>query len=291
VAALFWSALSAACGDGVSSDSGLDAAMRVERGQFMRGEPPATTSSVAVESVLLLSSTIWPGYAGKLVSGALSHQATGVALNLANDRGYWLVSAGAPDVAAPDLPTFRVRTDFAESLSLPSVILELRAIDSDGRFGAVISQPLSVSAAPKAEALGELVITLEWDSEADLDLHVVDPLDNEIYHGDPSSRDGFSPSRGMSTSFGVLSFDSNAGCRLDGQRREDVTFAKAPPPGRYQVRVDTPSLCNAPIANFTVKSVLQGALLASVAGVSVESDTWGSHGRGAGLLVLEFDVP
>jgi hypothetical protein len=57
------------------------------------------------------------------------------------------------------------------------------------------------------------------------------------------------------------------------------------------VRVDTPSLCGQPIANFTVRAVLRGNAIGQASGVSLDPDTWGPHDRGAGKLVLTFDVP
>jgi uncharacterized protein YfaP (DUF2135 family) len=139
---------------------------------------------------------------------------------------------------------------------------------------------------------GELVVTLTWDTEVDVDLHVMDPLGNEIYHGAPSSLDPFAHGASASSaSPGVLDVDSNAGCIIDGLRQEDVIWAGAPPSGHYLVRVDTPSLCGQASSHWTVSVMLQAALLTEVTGTAFDTDTWGAHDRGAGVLALEFDVP
>lgn len=164
-------------------------------------------------------------------------------------------------------------------------------MDSAGHFGPPTRQVLTAIAAPPAVSVsGVLVIMLTWDTESDLDLHVVDPLGNEIYHGATSSVDTFTPGA-ASMSAGILDADSNANCELDGLRQEDVTWAKAPPSGHYLVRVDTTSLCGAPSAHWQVQATLDGAPIGAATGLALDSDTRGAHDRGAGLLVLGLDVP
>jgi hypothetical protein len=169
--------------------------------------------------------------------------------------------------------------------------LELRAVDALGRFGPPFRQTLTALAAPPARTVtGALVVTLTWDSESDLDLHVVDPLGDEIFHGARSSQAPFLRS-GADASNGTLDQDSNADCSIDGLRQEDVTWADAPPAGHYLVRVDTLSLCGTPNAHWTARALLDGAAIGLATGTSLDSDTWGAHDRGAGLLALGFDVP
>ena len=167
----------------------------------------------------------------------------------------------------------------------------MRAVDAQNHFGPPFRQTLTALAAPPARAVtGVLVVTLTWDTESDLDLHVVDPFGSEIFHGAPNSVNAFSPgSAGQSN--GTLDGDSNAGCRIDGWRQEDVTWAKAPPSGHYLVRVDTASLCGTPNAHWAVRVLLDGMVIGEATGLSLDSDTWGAHDRGAGLLAVGFDVP
>ncbi len=281
-----------ACGEGATSDAGYEAVMRVERAQFTEGPPPGDQGGPKVESIDLLTNTIWPGYADKLVQGALGEGSTSALLNLQGDSGYWIVLAGPPDVATPTLPSFKAVASFASALSPGPKVLEVRAVDGAGHVGAPTSRTLTaLAAAPASAAGGDLVVSLAWDTEADLDLHVVDPLGEEIFHGAPISGLTFGPAPATPESPGVLDLDSNAGCVIDGKRRENVTWAKDPPVGHYLVRVDTPSLCGQAIAHYRVTVALLGQPVGEVAGVALDQDTWGPHDRGAGLLVLEFDVP
>jgi hypothetical protein len=238
-----------------------------------------------------LSNTIWPGYADKPVRGTLGPSATAGTLALSDDIGYWVVLAGVADVSAPTFPTFRATAAFSNDLVPGAYTLEVRAVDAIGQFGPPSRQVLTALALPPSEAVtGALVVTLSWDTEADLDLHVVDPLGNEIYHGAPSSVYAFQPDA-SGQSIGSLDVDSNAGCNIDGLRREDVVWPEEPPSVHYLVRVDTASLCSAVSAHWRVEVVLDGASLGGAAGLALDADTRKPHDRGAGVLAFEFDVP
>jgi hypothetical protein len=281
----------AGCTLGASSDPALDARMRIAGAQFVAGPTPAAANGPDVEAIDLLTNTIWPGYADKPLDGALGATATAAALGLEGDSGYFIVPAGIADVAAPTFPTFRATAAFSTTLAPGSYTLEVRAVDGSGEFGPKKEQTLTaVPAAPSTSVTGALVVTLTWDTEADLDLHVVDPLGNEIFYGAPSSRDAFTPSA-SSDGVGVLDVDSNAQCNIDGLRREDVVWASDPPSGAYLVRVDTASLCGEVSAHWKIEVNHDGALLGGAIGIALDSDTRDAHDRGAGVLAYEFDLP
>jgi hypothetical protein len=294
VLVLFTFALATAC-SGASSDPAYGSLMRVAGAQYVAGPTPAGSDGPVVAALDLKTNTIWPGYADKPVAGALGETATAVTLALSGDRGFWITNAGAPDVSAPTLPTFQASASFSKTIEPGGYALEAHAVDADGRFGppkrtllTALSDPPSL-AAPE----GNLVVSLTWDTNADLDLHVVDPLGQEIYHGQSTTLDTFSPGSSAADGggYGYLDVDSNGNCLIDGWRRENVIWVGPPPSGAYIVRVDTPSLCGQTSAHFTLEARLEGALLGQASGTSLDSDTWGPHDRGAGLTVLTFDVP
>jgi hypothetical protein len=182
------------------------------------------------------------------------------------------------------------------SLAVGNYTLVVRAVDANGAFGPPATQALTAVATSPALVPPDaaLVVSLAWDVGADLDLHVVDPLGNEIFHGDPSSRPPPSPGHPPGSdagSFGYLDADSDAQCTIDGRNQENVVWVMPPPSGRYLVRVDATSLCGEPIAHWTVTATLNGASLGDAHGVSVDADTRGTHDRGAGVNALQFDVP
>ncbi|HEX4340467.1 MAG TPA: hypothetical protein VH062_31380 [Polyangiaceae bacterium] len=281
-----------ACSTGASDDPGLGATLRVAPAQFVPGAPPKANGGPDVGSVDLATNTIWAGEPNARIGGSLGETATAVALDLVGDRGYWVVGAGPPDVATPGLPSFVATASFADTLAPGTYTLEARAVDGNGHFGAPTTTRLTaLPQSPSDTVNGALVVTLTWDTESDLDLHVVDPTGDEIFHGAPISSD--TPQldgADAGTSAGVLEEDSNGNCVIDGRRREDVTW-HSPPAGRYTARVDATSLCDAAFANYRVTVVLRGKTVGKAAGTALDSDTWGPHDRGAGLQVLTFDVP
>jgi hypothetical protein len=281
------------CGSGATADVGLDSRLRIEGAQFVRGAVTASDDGPTVAAIVLKTSTIWPGYANKPIAGSLDATATAATLAMNDDPGYWIVPAGPADFATPTLPSFRATASFASTLVPGSYTFEAHAVDASGRVGPPNRQTLTaLAAAPSSTGMPSgLVVTLTWDTEADLDLHVVDPAGEEIFHGDATTLDSFTPGSTSASSYGFLDVDSNADCAIDGLRLENVVWEGPPPSGHYLVRVDAAALCGQPAAHFSVRVSLQDAVIATASGIALDSDTWGPHDRGAGLLALSFDVP
>jgi hypothetical protein len=293
-----WALVALACLAGcqaVRADTGLEAGMRVANAQFVSGDLEAATPSggPAVVSVFNSLTTVQPGEIEKPLSGTLDTTATAVALGLRGDRGYWIVVAGPPTLDAPNQPTFAATLSFSPTLALGNLTLVARAVDAEGHFGAPSTVPLV--SAPPAPPSGTLVVSLRWDTESDLDLHVVIPDGIEIWAGNINSYQVPPPGTPVDASAwqqgGILDFDSNANCVIDGRRAENVVWQAPPPAGTYLVRVDTASLCGTPAARWNVQVLLAGTVIAASQGESLPSDTRFSKGPGSGVLALTFDVP
>lgn len=274
--------------------AGLGADLRVAQGQFVEGPMPADEGGPEVLTLLLDTSTIRPGQRAKPLSGSLSEEATGVAIGLEGDRGYWILPAGLPDVAAPDFPTFQVGLDFSQDLPLEARTLWVAAADDEGKLGPAMTAELTPIPTEAADA--RLVISLSWDTLSDLDLHVVDPDGVEIFKRDINSFQQPPPGDpppppGAAERGGILDFDSNAQCVLDGRCLENVIWKVEPPSGRYTIRVDTFSLCDALSAHWVVTAVLDGELVGEARGTATVTDTRQPHDRGAGVTALEIEVP
>jgi hypothetical protein len=298
ILALFTVAALLSCTKGATDDPGLEGWLRVQGAQFVRGPMPVgVDDGPKVDSILLPTNTIWASLEGRELSGAIDAQGVSAAIALDTDEGYWIVPSGPPDVATPTLPSYKATLSFSPTLAAGTYTLVVRAVDANGVFGPPATQALTATAFPSAlpPPEGALVISLHWDTEADLDLHVIDPSGNEIFDGDPSNRPGLMPGHppppADAGSYGYLDFDSNAQCVIDGLRREDVIWNGPPPSGRYVVRVDTPSLCGQTIAHWSVQATLNGASIGEADGVSVDENTRGAHDRGAGITALELEVP
>jgi hypothetical protein len=236
---------------------------------------------------------ISPGLENKQISGRLDPGSTAVAIGFSGDVGYWVLPAGVPDADSPTQPTFHASLSFAPTLPAKSYDLIVRAAASPMTFGPPAHVALDVQ--QTLPPTGALVISLWWDTESDLDLHVVDAFGDEIWAGNINSYDPYAATpttdAGAWNEGGILDFDSNAGCVIDGRCNENVVWSVGPPPGNYVARVDTFSLCGNSAARWTVEAFLNGTSLGRAEGEAVPSSQRFTKGKGGGLAALSFAIP
>jgi hypothetical protein len=282
--------LFAACGQPIA-EPGTDARIVVHSATFYRGAPPATGSGPAITAAAFVRSQVAAGSAAGL-SGTVPVGTGSLLVGAKDDVGYWVVS---PDVVDPLLPD---QLDFAAKVVLSAFVtdpidIELRAVTVEGAVGPVTTLTLSPEALPVP--MGKVVVSLSWDTQADLDLRVVDPNGVEVWSKKINSyTPPPPPNRGQPDDYlngGILDFDSNAGCVIDGRRQENIVWQKTAPPGVYLIRVDTFSLCSQPAARWHVTAQIDGAQVYESRGESLPSDTRFDHGPGAGLYVGNFTLP
>jgi hypothetical protein len=95
---------------------------------------------------------------------------------------------------------------------------------------------------------GDVQITLRWESDADLDLHVVEPNGEEIWYSEP----------GPTSTGGQLDVDSNVGCENDGSV-ENVFWPQGDMPlGEYTVTVVGFSVDGCGGGDYTVTASVEG---------------------------------
>ncbi len=288
-----WVALVLLACEGASSDPGRRALLGVEGATFHPGAMPADGAGPPVVGTQITRNTVQPGLVGRAFRGAVARGAEAVAIGLEGDAGYWILPSGPPDATAPQQLTFETTLSFARALPAGSHALVARAVDPGGRFGAANVTMLEAEEAPADTS--PLVVTLRWDTDADLDLHVVDGNGVEIWSRDPNAYVPPPPGTAVDpeavTAGGILDVDSNAGCVIDGRRVENVRWQKPPPGGHYLIRVNATSLCDEAAARWTVEAHRDGALVGRAFGTATEADVRFADGRGAGLLVMELDLP
>jgi len=232
-----------------------------------------------------------------------------VALGLADDNIYWIVPAATAnlDVGGGKDLLFSTTLSYASDIGAGRHDMVLRAVMADGRMGPPLIQAVMIS--DFADVQGALDVRLTWNTNADLDLHVVVPVapasppdpkaptEIEVWANNPSSlppRPVFDPYTPEDiTNGGLLEFDSNGSCIIDGRRHENVVWGAAPPSGMYTVRVDAVSMCGEVEAQWQVEVFLNGTLVpgGSAYGELVDSDTRFSHTEGSGVLALQFQIP
>ncbi len=173
----------------------------------------------------------------------------------------------------------------------------IAAADERGVFGAPAMAELI--AVPEDVPVGELVIELGWEGNADLDLHVVEPgpFGGEVFADDPNS---FEPVPGEPIDpdeppkHGILDRDGNHECERMPHPSEHAIWAMPPPAGEYVVRVDAPSLCGDGSAAWYVAAyrTINGVteLLGSARGTATPDHVLQPRGRGAGITALRFTL-
>ena len=126
-------------------------------------------------------------------------------------------------------------------------------------------------------ASGDVEVTLSWDSDADLDLHVADPTGAEVFYGSTVVDSG-----------GVLDLEAGYPCGKDIVRNEHIAWAlDSPLPGIYEVRVSHYLSCDAPETNYVV-SIYNHGRTTTFSGTF--SGPGGDSARGTGRVITQFEV-
>jgi hypothetical protein len=300
---------SAGCGPSASPESGVTALLRASNAQFVEGAlaPDTTATGTAVVSGVAINNTnVYPGEQSFPLAGTVAGAT--VLVGLKNDSGYWIVPATIVDETTQGGYDFTTQLTFSPLMPTGSQTLILRGVAADGTIGP--AQTYVLTSGTPAPPIGPLVVTLTWDTEADLDLHVVIPnvadpttpieiwAKHPIGIPVPTLEMPIDPYAAATAPY--LDFDSNANCVIDGRRQENVIFQAAagpPPPGDYTVRVDTPSLCGQPDAQWTATAIatdpttMNATMLGTAQWESTDADTRGAHVAGSGRLAFDFTIP
>jgi hypothetical protein len=286
VRARVWAALAAAaapvvslgCDVGQSPVTGLSEPIVVSGGQFISGDLPGTPplaedaqAPVSVDggspplSVLFVKDVgpnVLPGMAGKSFSGDVSADTAAIGVRLADlGTGYWIVPAGSPDTQTPGALTFGMSTGFNIGDAPGNYALRFVAIGGSGNAGRQfeLQPPLCIDsripdnghACTPEIAPPAAVFTLEWDTNFDLDMHVVVPggeaFDTKMRVGEPIEAGLKSIPAGQP----FIDRDSMRNCVPDGLRQEDLIFPEPLTKGSYFIFVDPYAACGQNAVHFT----------------------------------------
>lgn len=182
--------------------------------------------------------------------------------------GFWQIDLSAPTTAAVVVLTL------PQDLPHQEFVAHVAVVDEFGDQGTPAAQ--DVEALPVGT--GDVQVTVSWDVDSDLDLHVIDPSGAEIYWDALTSSSG-----------GLLDLDSNAACQIDGVRNENVTWPTGTaPPGEYKVLLDLWDTCGQSPTNYVVTIAVAGQDVQTVTGsIDGEGD---QGGAGAGTQIAAFQV-
>lgn len=285
----------AACG-GADPGRGLELRLRVEAAQLVRAAAlPAAAGGPGVTAIDTRFTAVRVGEGGRSIAGRAAGGAYAVNLWLEGEPAYWVRPIGLPDPAVAGELEWGAVIGLAPTMPAGPFTLWVQAVDGDGRAG----EPAAIRlTAIDPTPSGELVIALEWDRDADLDLFVTDPEGNTVGGDNPNSwrppQPGEPPASADAwMSGGILDVDSNADCAIDGLRREHVVWSRPPPVGRYVVRVGMFAPCGQTAAAFRVRVLRAGALVAEGGGTLYAFDARSAPSKSepsGALEVLGFDV-
>ncbi|HET7789310.1 MAG TPA: hypothetical protein VFK78_00775 [Gemmatimonadales bacterium] len=216
-----------------------------------------TSSDTAVKAVLVTGAAPTAGSGPAATLSGTANFVTGGAsqLTVASDSAF-----GTIIVAIDSQPNY-YRLTLPSATDTAVVIITLQTHPPDTAFtllaGVSASGAVGTYGSYDAEAAtvfnvgtGDVQVSLSWDVNSDVDLHLVQPPPDseEIYYGNPVSASG-----------GELDLDSNAGCAIDGKRNENITWpSKTPPHGTYIVRVDYWDACTQTQTNYVVTVRVKG---------------------------------
>jgi hypothetical protein len=276
--------------DAASPELGLDALFQVAGAQYRPGPFPAASGGPMTLAVSTQRNILAIGELDQPLRGTMEPGTRGAIIGVEGIDGAWIIPASFPDVEAPGFPTAKATVGVADDFPPGPFELLLAATDADGRIGVAAAQTTMAEPSPPPE--GELVIGLDWEGRADLDLHVVDALGGEAWSDDPNTWVPPPPGEPVDPfafmTGGILDHDGNKDCRQDGDPNEHVIWQMPPPDGDYVVRVDVRSLCGDAIAGWYVAAYRSGTLVTAARGVSTPDEVQLPHGMGAGALALRF---
>jgi len=201
----------------------------VSGGDFQVGEAPASSGAAAVP--VILGVTAPPavtngGSATLLITLAAPVEAPTFVVSLAGDSGFHTVAGTDSNGDG----VYEIDVQVSGDAAQPSLVLSVAATDAAGNVGEYHEVTLELV----QSGVGDVKITLSFDRTHDLDLHVFEPMGEEISFMNRASANG-----------GQLDLDSGANCDATTGLSENVFWPRAQAPtGAYRVMVHNYAECS-----------------------------------------------
>lgn len=278
---------------GVESRTAFTEPLRVQNGAFKEGRLPGTTAAKPeVTTIETASSLVRARQSGKSITGRVSPDAVAVAIAFADlGTGYWVFPTGGPDPANGGELDWSATVEFGSDIPAGKHDIAVIGIDAAGHAGPVRAlsvcvaseTPDNIASCDPSAKPPTTVISLSWDTAADVDLILAGP-DGAVIG---SKR----PSGGVDADGGVLvslDRDSNTGCIFDGIQRENLVFQNAAPAGSYLVYASLFSACGHAPVHFHVAVTQSGVETLTRDGTLLAVDANGGATLGTFVTEVAF---
>jgi len=191
---------------------------------FVNEEMPSASNSTnapLIESIFGNHSVISGG--SNLISIKTESNISYLLVGIEGITGYYKIPVSSLDVSGGNTYLFPLL--MSQNLDLQEFTILVSALGNDN----LVSQQSEVQVSQIEAGTGLLQISCTWDAMNDVDLHLIEPTNEEIYWDNSYSDNG-----------GDLDVDSNAGCDIDGINNENITYADDATVvnGEYIVNVD-----------------------------------------------------
>lgn len=259
---------------GETLTTGLEEPIRIDGAQFKAGALPGIAAERIADDPdaasglphLVSFSTLTivpPGAVDRPISGTASIGSHSVGVRFADlGTGYWILPTTNIDLFTEGEIAWGGTASYLRPPAPGKHRLLGVAFDGHGRAGAQASidvclqpeVPDSGNACDPSKNPPKLVVSLGWNAPVDLDLRVVVPGGKLVDSKRPSSavkdEDGVLDPNVEGS--GRILQDSNAGCEIDGQQRENLIFQERPPAGKYLVYANLFEACEQPSVEYTL---------------------------------------
>jgi hypothetical protein len=178
---------------------------------------------------------------------------TQAVVSLQNHEDYYLVMLPGPTNSADLIITM------SQDAPQATLGMSYAAAPDGGSYGTALTQNINMIRV----GAGDVQVSVAWDAPTDVDLHVTDPANEEIYFANTTSASG-----------GELDLDSNAACSIDNINNENITWpVNGAPNGTYTVELVYWSACTQAQTNYTVTVFVRGQSPQTYSGTLVTAST------------------
>jgi hypothetical protein len=255
----------------------------IEDATFVKEDfPSASSGSVPVINAVSGNTNILEGGSNP-ISITTSSTIKDILIGVEGKSGYYKLDVNS---LKSTLNTYLIYLLFSQNFETEEFTIIISIVDSNGQ----VSEHHTIDVSRITAGTGKLQVSCSWNKANDLDLHLVEPNDNEIYWDADSSANG-----------GFLDVDSNPACFIDNINNENITYSgkAVVEKGKYIVRICLFSSCDVTeLTNYVVTARLDGELLTPTVGTnpyygSIEAAHSYVDGDGPreGYTVMEFNVP